>query len=325
MTGLTKGREYILSVQTVATRAELPLSLNSEMSESLTTRPYSKPSTPLLFTAEVLDRSLKLTWVGHVDTGGYDLDRYEIFYMESGSRNPWSMLVDVTSGLIIENLLNGVNYVFKLKSVTKNIELGIELSSLFSTIESTPKSITTVPQNVSVVEQDKALTVYWDEPESDNGSVITSYKLYLLNQSTQLTQVITLDPSLREKSVVATNEIKYMVSLSAVNAIGSSPKSPDIEAVAYGVQTISNISIVGQTVNFTVGVNGRKVDDISVLAIDKSPDVEESLFQTSQNFDDIVIGSQTFSKTFNFNNAILKYLIIVRSTSGQIIKTNFNV
>jgi hypothetical protein len=181
LSGLTKGQEYILSVQTVTTRAELPLSLYSEMSELLTTRPFSKPSTPLLFTAEVLDRSLKLTWVAHIDDGGYDLDRYDVFYMESGTRNPWSMLVDVTPGLIIENLVNGKNYVFKLKSVTKNTELGIELSSLFSTIDATPKSITTVPKNVSVVEQDKALKISWDEPDSDNGSIVMSYKLYLLN------------------------------------------------------------------------------------------------------------------------------------------------
>ena len=207
--------------------------------------------------------------------------------MESGTRNPWITLVDVMPGLLIGNLLNGVNYVFKLKSVTKNAELGLELSSLFTTIEAMPLSITTVPQNVSVDPLDKALKISWEEPLSNNGSVITSYKLHILNQSTQLTQVITLDPSLREKTVVATNGVKYMVSLSAVNSIGSSPKSPDIEAIPFGVQTISNISIVGQTVNFTVGVNGRKVDDISVLAIDKSPDVEESLFQTSQNFDDL--------------------------------------
>ena len=325
LTGLTKGRNYVLTVQTIATRAELLLSLESEMSESITTRPYSKPSTPLLFTAEVLDRSLKLTWVGHIDTGGYDLDRYDIRYMQSGTRNPWITLIDVTPGLIIENLMNGHSYVFQLKSVTKNTELGIELSSLLSTIESTSKSITTVPKNVSVVEQDKALNVTWDEPETDNGSIITSYKLYLLNQTSQMTQVITLDPGLREKNIVVTNGIKYMVSLSAMNAIGSSPKSPDIESIPFGFQTVTNILVSGQTVSFSVNLNGKKVDDVSVLAIDNSPDINENLFQTSENFDDIVIGSQNFSKTFNFNNSILKYLIIVRSSSGQIIKTNFNI
>jgi hypothetical protein len=246
-------------------------------------------------------------------------------YMESGSRNPWSMLVDVMPGILIENLLNGKNYVFKLKSVTKNSELGIELSSLFSTIDGTPVSTSTVPQNVSVVEQDKSLMIYWDPPETDNGSIVTSYKLYISNQSTQITQTITLDPSLREKSVVATNGIKYMVSLSAINSVGSSPKSADIEVIPYGIQSVSNISIVGQTVNFSVNLNGKKVDDVSVLAIDNSPSVEENLFQTSQNLDDIIIGTQNFSKTFNFNNAIQKYLIIVRSEFGQVIKTNFNI
>ena len=295
------------------------------MSSAISTRPFSKPSTPLLFAAEVLDRSLRLSWVAHIDTGGYMLDRYEIFYMESGTRNPWITLVDVTPGILIENLVNGKNYVFKLKSITKNTELGLELSSLFSTIESMPLSTSTMPQNVSVVEQDKSLTVFWEEPETNNGSAITSYKLFLLNQSTQSTQVITLDSSLREKSVVVTNGVKYLVSLSAINAIGSSPKTPDIESIAYGVQTVSNISIVGQTINFTVGVNGRRIDDISVLAVDISPDIDENLFQTSQNLDDVIIGSQNFSKTFNFNNSIQKYLIIIRSESGQIVKTNINV
>ena len=227
--------------------------------------------------------------------------------------------------MLIDNLLNGHSYVFKLKSVTKNSELGIELSSLFSTIDGTPVSTSTVPQNVSVVEQDKSLKISWEEPLTDNGAIVTSYKLHILNQSTQITQTITLDPSLREKTVVATNGVKCMISLSAVNAIGSSSKTLDIEAIAYGVQTVSNISIVGQTINFSVAVNGRRIDDISVLAVDNSPDINENLFQTDQNFDNIIIGSQNFSKTFNFNHAIQKYLIIVRSESGQIVKTNFNV
>ena len=53
----------------------------------------------------------------------------------------------------------------------------------------------------------------WDEPESNNGAVITSYKLHIVNQTTQMTQIITLDSSLREKTQVALNGIKYMVSL----------------------------------------------------------------------------------------------------------------
>ena len=83
--------------------------------------------------------------------------------------------------------------------------------------------------------------------------------------------------------------------------------------------------ILQQTVSWSVNVNGRKVDDISVLAIDSSPDVNENLFLSSSNQDNVIIGSQSFSKTFNFNNSVQKYLIIVRSASNQVIKTNFNM
>ena len=68
--------------------------------------------------------------------------------------------------------------------------------------------------------------------------------------------------------------IKYLVSLSAMNSQGESPKSPEIESIPFGMQSVNNVSIVGQTVSWSVNVNGRKVDDISVLAIDSSPDVK---------------------------------------------------
>jgi hypothetical protein len=110
-----------------------------------------------------------------------------------------------------------------------------------------------------------------------------------------------------------------------MNSQGESPKSPELEAIPFGMQSVNNVSIVGQTVSWSVNVNGRKVDDVSVLAIDSSPDINENLFQTAQNQDDVIIGNQSFSKTFNFNHTIQKYLIVVRSTSGQVIKTNFNM
>ena len=90
-------------------------------------------------------------------------------------------------------------------------------------------------------------------------------------------------------------------------------------------QYLHIVLFIGQTVSFTVNVNGRKVQDISVLEIDSSPDVNENLYQTAQNQDDVIIGSQQFSKTFNFNHTIQKYLIVVRSASGQVFKTNFNI
>jgi hypothetical protein len=232
---------------------------------------------------------------------------------------------NVSSGVIIPGLENGTQYQVRVKAYTYNTELDLQLLSEAQILYSTPLSTATSPQNIQVIDQDGSFKVSWESPESDNGASVTSYKLHVLNQSTQMTQIVTLDASLREKTHVATNGIKYLVSLSAMNSMGESPRSNEVEAIPFGSQSVSNVSIVDQTVSFSVNTNGRKVDDVSVLAIDSSPDVNENLFQTSPNQDNVIIGSQQFSKTFNFNQSVQKYLIVVRSTSGQIVKTNFNV
>jgi hypothetical protein len=232
---------------------------------------------------------------------------------------------NVSSGMVLSGLENGLQYQIRVKSHTYNSELELELTSESQIVYSTPLSTATSPQNVSVVDQDGSFKVSWDAPETDNGANVTSYKLHVLNQTTQMTQIITLDASLREKVHVATNGIKYLVSISAMNSQGESPKSSELEAIPFGAQSVSNISIVGQTISWSVNTNGRKVDDVSVLAIDSSPDVNENLFLSSSNQDNVIVGSQQFSKTFNFNNSVQKYLIVVRSASGQIVKTNFNM
>ena len=46
---------------------------------------------------------------------------------------------------------------------------------------------------------------------------------------------------------------------------------------------------------------------------------------TSLNDQNVLSGHQTFSKQFNFNENISKYLIVVRYSSGMLTNTNFNV
>ena len=328
LTGLTKGQDYKLSVVTVATRDELVgQSFVSEKSAVTKSRPYSAPGKVTSMVADVLDRSLKINWSVPLDLGGYELQKYSLMYIQNppNQNSQWVTMDDVSSGMVITGLENGRQYQVRIKSHTYNSEVELELVSESQIVYATPLSTATSPQNVSVVDQDGSFKVSWDSPESDNGAIVTSYKLHVLNQSTQLTQIVTLDASLREKNHVATNGVKYLVSLTAMNSVGESPKSPEIESIPFGAQSISNVSIVGQTISWSVNVNGRKVDDVSVLAIDSSPDVNENLFLSSPNQDDVIIGSQSFSKSFNFNQSVQKYLIVVRSASGLVTKTNFNM
>ena len=328
LTGLTKGRDYNLSVLTVSTRDELVgQAFMSEKSSVRSTRPYSAPSKVRSLAAEVLDRSLKVTWSEPLDLGGYPLSKYNLMYIQSppNQDSQWVTMENVSSGVVIPGLENGIQYQVRVKAYTYNTELELELTSEAQIIYSKPLSTATSPQNVLVLDQDGSFKVSWEAPESDNGAVVSSYKLHVLNQTTQMTQIVTLDASLREKVHVATNGIRYLVSISAMNSQGESPKSTELESVPFGVQSINNVSVNGKSVSWSVNTNGRIVKDVSVLAIDSSPDVNENLFMTSQNQEDMIVGSQSFSKTFNFNHSVQKYLIVVRSAEGQVVKTNFNV
>ena len=92
------------------------------------------------------------------------------------------------------------------------------------------------------------------------------------------------------------NGLEYIVRISAMNSIGESPKSSPQSAIPFGLQSIKNVLVSGKTVSWDVNCNGRKVDDVSVLALDASPDTNENVFMTSLNDQEITSGHQTFSK-----------------------------
>ena len=180
---------------------------------------------------------------------------------------------------------------------------------------------TAVPQNVAVEPLDRSMKISWQAPEIDNGANVLKYKVYIINALD-----VELDANVLELVKTGlSNGLQYNVRISAVNSVGESSKSSFQTAIPFGIQAIKNVLVSGKTVTFDVNTNGRKVDDVSVLAIDASPDTNENLFMSSENTQDITSGHQQFSKTFNFNENISKYLFVVRSANGLLTSTNYNV
>ena len=77
--------------------------------------------------AEVMDRSLKLTWSVPSDLGEYTVDRYYLMFI-SNPPGSWLIVNDVTSGHVIENLENGKEYQTRVLAVTQNTELDLMLN-----------------------------------------------------------------------------------------------------------------------------------------------------------------------------------------------------
>ena len=165
------------------------------------------------------------------------------------------------------------------------------------------------------------MKISWDAPEIDNGSAVLKNRIYVND---------TLDKEvdanvLEHTKTGLSNGLQYNVRVSAMNSIGESAKSLSKSEIPFGLQAIKNVLVSGKTVSFDVNCNGRKVNDVSVLALDASPNLDENLFTSSYNEQDVTSGHQTFSKTFNFNENVDKYPIVVRSTSGLLTNTDFNV
>ena len=61
LTNLIEGKDYNLSVQTLAKRSEILSDIESNKSQSVSTRPYSNASAPNNLNAEVMDKALEMT------------------------------------------------------------------------------------------------------------------------------------------------------------------------------------------------------------------------------------------------------------------------
>ena len=315
---LTKGRNYNVSVVTVAKRVELSDDINlqdvvSVKSASVSTRPYSNSSAPNNLSAEVLDRSLKITWTTPSDKGGYAIDRYDLMFI-SNPPGSWLVVDNVVPGHVVENLVNGTEYQVRVLAVTNNTELDLELNGEKAIVHATPLAITTVPQNVAIEPLDRSMKITWQAPEIDNGASVLQYRVYVNDVLD-----VELDANvLTHTKTNLSNGLEYNIRISAMNSMGESVKSLSKSVIPFGAQSIKNVIVSGKTVTFEVNCNGKKVDDVSVLALDASPDTKENLFITSLNEQEITSGHQKNSKTFNFSENIDKYLIIVRSDSINI-------
>jgi hypothetical protein len=171
LTGLTKGKDYHLSVITVSTRDELlGQNFTSDKSLAIVTRPYSNPSKVRSLSAAVLDRSLQIFWLEPMDFGGYPLLKYRLMYLpkiNDGSR--WVTIDGVESGVVLTRLENGKEYQVNVIVDTFNTELQLPLNSGAQTVYGMPKSVSSSPQNMVVLEQDGSFKV------SCNNSTIISF------------------------------------------------------------------------------------------------------------------------------------------------------
>jgi titin len=174
---------------------------------------------------------IALTWTAPSSDGGVAISDYIVEYSTDGTT--WTTFSDggsSTASATVTGLANSTAYTFRVSGVNA-AGAGTVSATTSATTATTPGQ----PTVYSVTQQfvPGGLTVSWNAPTSNGGTVITHY---ILEHSQDLVTWTTADASVTGNSLAVTglntDLIPVTFRVSAVNAVGSGPWSswdPQIE------------------------------------------------------------------------------------------------
>jgi fibronectin type 3 domain-containing protein len=220
------GLTYYYRVTAVNQVGEGP---STSVVQATPTNDISVPSAPMGLSASAGDRSVALSWYAPQDDGGSAITGYRVYRgMSSASM---SLLTQVT-GLSYTDIsvTNGVTYTYQVAALN-----AVGQSEPSSSVTATPgsSSETTVPGtplNVKAVGGDGAVTVYWDPPASDGGSLITGYKIYRRTPGVSYYYVYKVGDINEFTFRNLENGQTYLFSVSACNEVGYGQRSNEVAA-----------------------------------------------------------------------------------------------
>jgi methionine-rich copper-binding protein CopC len=167
---------------------------------------------------------IALTWTAPSSDGGLAISDYIIEYSTDGTT--WTTFSDggsSTASATVTGLANSTAYTFRVSAVN-----GAGTGTVSATTSATTATTPGQPTVYSVMQQfvPGGLTVSWNAPTSNGGTVITHY---ILEHSQDLVTWTTADASVTGNSLAVTGLVStatpYTFRVSAVNAAGSGPVS----------------------------------------------------------------------------------------------------
>ena len=184
------------------------------------------PGIPTSVVATSGGGSLAVTWTAPTSNGGSAITNYLVQY-SSNNGSSWTYfpagLYPTQTSLTITGLTNGTAYVIRV--IAKNaVGYGLPSASSAST---TPLGVPGWPTSVVVVSGNAQLAVSWATPADNGGSPITNYLVYYSSNggvtNTNFAHAASTATSLTVTGL--TNGTAYVITVYAVNAIGTSPQS----------------------------------------------------------------------------------------------------
>lgn len=220
ITGLTNGNTYKFRISSILKNKKEILS-----SEEIST-PFNPtaPSAPSITSATSGNNSVSLVWSAPISDGGSPITSYKV-YVYSNNVLLYTFTNIQTTSYNVTGLTNGTSYEFKVSAVNEigDSSLSTALSSIPDVTVPSAPVITEIILGQNMNDTTNA-TVKWSVPEN-GGSPITSYKVYITEGYYSFYGIASNPEYLLQ---VLDPNITTTVKVSAVNAIGESPLSTEI-------------------------------------------------------------------------------------------------
>ena len=236
-------------------------------SEVIINVPAIAPVAPRNFNNSVSGRSVNLTWLAPLDTGGIGLTRYEV----SHNGGSWTTVQGVLS---LNHTFNNLSYgahVFRVRAVNA---VGASPYARTDTTIVAAATVPGAPQNFNALPGNSVVALTWSAPASNGGAAITEYEVshnngaWVTAQSMTSHTVNNLLPETHHFRVRAVNSVGAGIHASTSATIESPNQPPTPPPAQAGI----NVTVVdgngrpiqGALVQFLVreatlpqGVNNR--------------------------------------------------------------------
>nr|WP_230209349.1 DUF4082 domain-containing protein [Tetrasphaera sp. HKS02] len=220
LTGLTNGTAYTFTVS--ATNA---VGTGPDSAPSAAVTPVGKPAAPTAVTATAGDASATVSWTAPAN-GGSPITSYTITpYIGSSAQASTTISGNPpATSVAVSGLANGTSYTFTV-SATNTAGTGPE-SVASNQVTPVAVAAPAAPTGVSATAGSGSAVVSWTAP-SDGGSGITLYTVTpYVGSVAQAPATVNGSPPATSVAVTGlTNGTAYTFTVSATNAIGTSPES----------------------------------------------------------------------------------------------------
>jgi hypothetical protein len=215
LSGLTNGTAY-----TVTMTATNAIGI-SPLSAKVLVTPRTLPGTPTLDGVTAGAGSAVVRWAAPSSTGGLAISGYVITAYRNGVHAKTVTAGGTARSFTVTGLVNGADHTFRIAAKTA---AGTGTATAPSSVV-TPRGAPTAPRTPVATPGSASARVTWVAPLSDGGSAVTGYTVRAY-RGTALVSTVTVGGSTLETTFTGlTSGIGHTFSVTATNAIGTSPAS----------------------------------------------------------------------------------------------------